>query len=78
MAKVRPNSSSAPAPLTLRPLLDERGFVESDPLAEPVTFGPEADAVIAELRSELRALRASYDDLRREVERRNFERPPHY
>jgi hypothetical protein len=59
-------------------LLDERGFVESDPSAEPVTFGPEADAVIAELRRALHALRVSYDDLRREVERRNFERPPHY
>jgi len=52
--------------------------VEPDSSAAPVTYGPEADAVIAELRSELRALRASYDDLRREVERRNFERPPHY
>jgi hypothetical protein len=59
-------------------MLDERGFVEPDPTPEPATYGPEADAVIAELRSELRALRASYDDLRREVERRNFERPPHY
>jgi hypothetical protein len=59
-------------------MVDERDFVESDLTPAPVTFGAEADAVIAELRSELRALRASYDELRREVERRNFERPPHY
>jgi hypothetical protein len=59
-------------------MLNERGPVETEPTPAPVTYGAEADAVIADLRSELRALRASYDDLRREVERRNFERPPHY
>lgn len=38
----------------------------------------EAEATIAALRGELRALRARYDQLRADLAANDFERPPHY